>query len=99
MFLILVVPRFLDNPPGDKQTQLNIGSSPKLRCRVQSNSRASIDWTKNGRDIDYAREGVVKEGYALKFISVQPKDEGRYTCKVYNGYGAINFTYIVTVTG
>lgn len=94
-----MAPRFVANPPGRREVEVNPGTKPKLRCQVEAYPEASIDWTKNNRPLEYNREGVFKEGFNLKFNNVQAKDQGQYTCRVYNSYGSVNFTYTVIVTG
>lgn len=99
MIIITAILKFVENPPGNREQQYEAGTDAKLRCRVESRLGASIDWYKNGRQIDYEREDAVKEGYTIKFNNLKARDEGQYTCKVYNGYGSVNFTYTLTVTG
>ncbi|XP_067929017.1 fibroblast growth factor receptor-like 1 [Watersipora subatra] len=91
-------PRFIEDPPGQREIEFAEGTSPKLRCRADAVPQAEIDWTKDGHYINYDRENIVKEGFSIKFLNVMSENEGRYTCRVYNAFGEISFTYTLTVT-
>lgn len=43
--------------------------------------------------------GRKRRHWTLQLRDARKEDSGRYTCKVYNRVGAINFTYTVNIVG
>lgn len=81
-----------------------MGSTARLRCRATGRPTPEILWYKDGTVLpDELSSSAPSEGstshWQLKLSELNMNDAGRYTCKVFNKVGAINFTYTVQVIG
>lgn len=99
------MPSFLlpEQMKDDYSVQL-VGETVRLCCLATGRPMPVIVWYKNGLILPEATDSTdSSEGgtslWQLKLPSVKVTDSGRYTCKVFNRIGTINFTYPVQVIG
>ncbi|CAH1244893.1 FGFR3 [Branchiostoma lanceolatum] len=85
------------NPQHNSRISAFVGEEVKLRCPVTGNPRPLITWLKNFQEI---QEQDRQPGYrinnkrwSLQMSSVEPSDEGSYTCQVTNGFGTSSRTF------
>ena len=73
------------------------GSTVRLRCRATGKPRPNIVWLKDGQALDFVDDSSSK--WLLRLADTQEEDSGKYTCKVFNSAGTINFTYTLEIVG
>ena len=79
------------------------GSTIRLRCRASGRPRPDIWWFHNGAllppSVATEEDGSKSDKWTLKLSDVSDDHDGRYTCRVQNRAGAVNYTYYVEVVG
>ncbi|ELT93960.1 hypothetical protein CAPTEDRAFT_170033 [Capitella teleta] len=95
-------PQFVN--PRDMQSSHLVkpkGSTIRLRCRANGRPKPDIRWFHNGALLpeqpSVDDDGSKSDKWTLKLSAVSDDHDGRYTCRVQNRAGAINFTYYVEV--
>ena len=74
------------------------GMDSSVPCRAQGDGPVRIRWIKNGQS-DLGASRFTVDG-TLKFINVQPSDQGLYTCIASSQkQGSINATIYIDVVG
>eukprot|EP00058_Branchiostoma_floridae_P007930 XP_002593418.1 hypothetical protein BRAFLDRAFT_119545 [Branchiostoma floridae] len=70
------------------------GVTVRLRCAATGNPRPIITWQKDFRDVHEQDRPqgfrINNKRWSLVMDSVEPSDEGTYTCLVTNGYGTLS---------
>ncbi|XP_064630544.1 fibroblast growth factor receptor-like 1 isoform X2 [Lineus longissimus] len=94
-----VPPQFSHPTKMRKHIDTPEGSSVKLKCKARGKPRPEVMWYKDG----HVLQGEISRGLAtvtkwtILLRSLRRADSGRYTCKVFNRAGSINFTYTLNV--
>ncbi|KAJ8038941.1 Hemicentin-1 [Holothuria leucospilota] len=79
-------PRIVNILPSSLAQPLN--SLVMLPCEAEGSPRPDVEWYKSGKPIEQFQNGytITTEG-SLIISSLQPIDNGEYTCMVFNQYG------------
>ncbi|XP_066505316.1 fibroblast growth factor receptor-like 1b [Hoplias malabaricus] len=72
-----------------------VGSSVRLKCLASGTPDPDITWWKD--QVELAASRGRRQQWTLTLKNLQPQDSGRYTCRVSNTAGYINYTYRVDV--
>lgn len=92
------VPRFVQPEKMKRQHIVRpVGSSIRLKCRANGNPRPQLSWHKDAKVIATEEERKDRQSWTLKLRDLKESDSGRYTCKVTNRLGSINYTYTLEV--
>ena len=98
-FLVSVPPQFSHpDQMSHSHVMKPIGAFARLKCRASGRPRPRIVWFKDGVMLIGGVPGHLGK-WVLKLSDLQARDSGRYTCRVTNQAGSINFTYTVEVVG
>ncbi|KAL7863446.1 hypothetical protein SRHO_G00124300 [Serrasalmus rhombeus] len=73
-----------------------VGSSVRLKCLASGTPDPVITWWKDQVQLPGPARGNQYQ-WTLTLKNLQPQDSGRYTCRVSNAAGYINYTYKVDV--
>ncbi|KAI4887616.1 hypothetical protein NFI96_024177 [Prochilodus magdalenae] len=73
-----------------------VGSSVRLKCLANGTPDPVITWWKDQVQLP-APTRSKQQQWTLTLKNLQPQDSGRYTCRVSNTAGYINYTYKVDV--
>ncbi|XP_049340240.1 fibroblast growth factor receptor-like 1b [Astyanax mexicanus] len=73
-----------------------VGSSVRLKCSANGSPDPGITWWKDQVQMSDPTRGK-RQQWTLTLKNLQPQDSGRYTCRVSNTAGFINYTYRVDV--
>ncbi len=82
---------------GDNHVMQPAGSTVRLRCRATGKPRPSVVWLRAGQVVEQIDESDSK--WLLRLPNAQEEDSGKYTCRVFNSAGTINFTYTLEIVG
>lgn len=79
MFYPLVDITWVDAP----ESQYSIlGRNYKIRCEVKASPAPTVNWLKNGEEIDFSSsDRYIVENNGLTIKNVRESDDGVYTCK------------------
>ncbi|CAH1782898.1 unnamed protein product [Owenia fusiformis] len=83
-----------------RNIQRPVGSSARLRCKATGKPKPEIIWYKDNKQIVEERNSndhVHTQKWTLHLSDLRNEDSGKYTCRVYNRAGMINYTYTVEV--
>ena len=75
------------------------GNFIKLKCPAKGDPEPTIEWTKDGRQIDRKMGQVQYSKWAITLEDLIEDDSGAYTCKICNIHNCINFTTKLEVKG
>ena len=90
------------------------GGSIRLRCKASGKPKPAIVWLKDNLpispetpaeleaewgDAEDGEDTIAESRWTLRLRNLEKEDSGRYTCKVFNLAGAINYTYTLEVIG
>ncbi|XP_062857039.1 fibroblast growth factor receptor-like 1b [Trichomycterus rosablanca] len=73
-----------------------VGSSMRLNCMATGNPAPCISWWKDQEQLPSPTRNK-RPQWTLTIKNLQPQDSARYTCRVFNAVGHINYTYKVDV--
>ncbi|XP_013392958.1 fibroblast growth factor receptor-like 1 [Lingula anatina] len=81
-----------------KNIQRPVGSSVRFKCKASGKPRPTILWYKDSKELTEEDIGHAKKTrWTLKLRNLKKEDSGKYTCKVTNQVGMINYTYELDV--
>lgn len=89
----IMAPQFTN--PEQMQPMVNQpeGSTVRLKCKAHGQPRPTVTWYHNNRLIP----GESQPSWMLKLGDVREENSGKYTCRVTNKGGSVNFTYVLEV--
>ncbi|XP_072165907.1 roundabout homolog 2-like [Diadema setosum] len=65
------------------------GSAAELHCQAEGSTQPSVNWLKDGQELQLVGSRITKDGAGtLKFSSLSPDDAGIYTCDAANSVGS-----------
>lgn len=73
------------------------GTELKLSCSAKGTPKPDVMWMKDEEPFFPRTDKIRMKGTNMKFMEIQPKDSGNYTCIASNSAGRIDFTFIVNV--
>ena len=90
----------------DRHLMRPAGNSIRLKCKATGKPKPQIIWFKDNDLIvgdqmaDFDEEEHISESrWTLRLRDLRKDDSGKYTCKVFNRAGSINYTYTLEVIG
>lgn len=81
------------------------GGTVYLPCEATGRPKPEILWYRESRQLfqedlnGLAGEVVQDQVWKLKISAVKDRHAGKYTCKLFNSVGSLNFTFTVHVAG
>lgn len=98
-YYMLSVPPHFSKPDQMRKRNLMrpIENSVRLKCKATGKPKPDIIWLKDGEILDVVDNEESK--WTLRLSNLQKEDSGKYTCRVFNRAGSINYTYTLEVIG
>ncbi|XP_037832766.1 neural cell adhesion molecule L1-like protein isoform X3 [Kryptolebias marmoratus] len=80
-----------------QEYEVIVGGDVIINCTVFSSPPSNISWNKEEKAVEWERFQISESGQALKIISTEKDDSGKYVCEAGNTEGTSTLTAVLNV--